>query len=146
MLSALRCQKSIPLAELMAKLKEATGGGVKATLVDASAVKSLRQLQAAYELAKQTMEEGTAVSSRLEIEFLLWLGKTTHVQKAIERVGVKEKSEEVVLVCFDMSHHDAEKLAGRMGLVVSKDQKMGTLSSADEMALLEHMALSRIQD
>ncbi|MDE1798607.1 MAG: hypothetical protein KGH63_04345, partial [Candidatus Micrarchaeota archaeon] len=87
MISALNCSSTKPVAGLMADLK---ASGAKATLVRLEAVYSLRHLQAAYELAKQSGDDGTAISPRFEMEFLMWLGQSPHANKAIERAGAKD--------------------------------------------------------
>lgn len=143
MLVALRVLRTTTLPELLRSIQSS---GAQATLVDATAVQSSRQLQAAYELAKQSMAEGTAISGRIEIEFLLWLGQTTHVQKAIGRVGVKEGGGEAVLAVFGAPESDAAALAKKLGLEVMRKQAFAKMDGKKELRLLEQMALSRLND
>lgn len=59
----------------------------KIVLLDAGKVCSLEELELAYALAKKSLEEGTAVSKNLEIEFVLWLAGKKDIRRAFEEVG-----------------------------------------------------------
>ncbi len=163
MISALNCSSSKSVAELMAGLKESKA---KATIVWLKAVYSYRQLQAAYELAQQSMKDGSAVSSRFEMEFLMWLGQSPHANKAIERAGAKD-GKEMVLVVFeggekkdgaDSRQKEARALAKKIGLDVHSPRFFGCGDALEywnvpkidgvqrEMLLLEQMALSRLKE
>jgi tRNA threonylcarbamoyladenosine modification (KEOPS) complex Cgi121 subunit len=154
MFSALNCSSTKPVAELMVAIKES---GAKATLVWLKAVYSPRQLQAAYELAKQSMADGSAVSNRLEMEFLMWLGQSPHANKAIERAGAKD-GKQMILVLFEGGEKEAMALAKRIGLQVHGPRCFGCADALDywdvpradgverEMLLLEQMALSRLKE
>lgn len=135
---------SSPLAELR-KRKMA------ATLVNAGAVFSCHHLEMAQALAKKSLADGTAVSDRLEMEFILWLGQSTHVQEAIKRVGAKDY-EDAWLVLFNETEKECKKLAAELALETVDEKKaqktnpraLDFWKSKNENTLFEQMALSRI--
>ena len=122
-----------------------------ATIVDATAVYSLHHLEMAAELAKKSLADGTAVSERLEMEFLLWLGQSAHVEEAIKRAGAKDGGT-AWLVLLDGADAECKKLASELGLeIVIERKKQKNYPRAlefwkvrDENLLFEQMALCRI--
>lgn len=125
--------------------------------MDADAVYSLHHLEMAAELAKKSLADGTAVSERLEMEFLLWLGQSAHVEEAIRRAGAKDgKDAWLVLLDETAGNEKIKQLAGGLGLETAEEGKKGekmrkTNSRAlhfwkakDENLLYERMALCRI--
>jgi len=144
-LSAFRCSSSLPLQSIFPLLRNA---GVPATILDPAVIFSSDQLELAYALAKKSATDGTAVSPRLEMEFMMWLAGTPHAEKAIARVGAKSP-EDFVLVVFNEKNSDADSLAEKLGL--KKIHKpVGSVAAlsffgVDSAELLyEKMALSRI--
>ncbi len=140
MISILRARSLRPINELLPLLN---AEGLHATLLDPKSVSSPKQIEAAYELAMRSTKEGRAVSERIEMEFLLWLGQSPHVGKAILRVGAK-KNDDMLLAVLDAKTGQAQKLAKDCGLEVSGPFEPPRLSQSEEKLLLEKMALSRL--
>ncbi len=154
MLAALLVRSKTSFSFALAELRKRK---IEATIVDAAAVHSLHHLEMAAELAKKSLADGTAVSARLEMEFLLWLGQSSHVEEAIRRAGAKD-GEAAWLVLFDEERREGDEkikqLAGELKLEIMKEEeKQKTYPRAlhfwrvkNENLLFEQMALCRIRN
>ncbi len=139
MVSVLRVRSARPVSELLPLLG---AQALHATLLDPDSVSSLNQIQAAASLAERSLKEGSAISERPEMEFILWLGQSPHVGKAIARTGAKKNSD-MLLVVLDGGADRAEQLAAECGLEVL-GPFTARLNEGEEKFLLEKMALSRL--
>lgn len=149
-LDALRCSSSLPLQSIFPLLRSC---GVAATIVEPSVIFSLDHLSLAAALTGKSMADGTAVSARPEMEFLMWLACAPHADKAIERAGAKKSEDFILVVLGDKKAGqtaDASALAKKLGLAVSGRRRIGSSSSLAFFGvktpeqLYEKMALSRI--
>lgn len=147
-LSALLVRSKTSFSSALAELRKK---GKTATLVNADAVYSLHHLEMAAELAKKSVADGTAVSERLEMEFLLWLGQSAHVEEAIKRAGAKDGREAwLVLFGEDAGNEKIKQLARELGLEEIKEKKKENSAALrfwkvkNEGQLYEKMALCRI--
>ncbi|VVB57315.1 Uncharacterised protein [uncultured archaeon] len=149
MLDAVRCSSSHPLQSIFPLLKNS---GASATLVEPGAIFSFDHLLLAAALAEKSIKDGTAVSDRPEMEFLLWLACTPHAKKAIGLAGAKSEKDFVLVVLGDgkKGAPNARALAKKLGLDENKKNHIGSetalsffsVSSAE--LLYEKMALSRL--
>ena len=147
-LDAIRCSSSRPLQSLFPLLRKS---GAPATILDPSVIFSYEQLELAAALAEKSRTDGTAVSERPEMEFLLWLACTPHANKAISSAGAKEEDDFVLVVLGESAKADAKMLAKKLGLIENK-KKLGASSDAalsffgvkTPEQLFEKMALSRL--
>lgn len=145
-LDAIRCSSSRSFQSLFPLLRSS---GFSATLLDPEIVFSFEQLELADALAQKSAADGTAVSERPEMEFLLWLACSAHAKKAIETCGAKKEDDFVLVVLGSGSGADAPALAKKLGLHGNK-KKIGSTAAlsffgvkrAEE--LHEKMALSRL--
>lgn len=121
--------------------ENSTGGG-KIALVDGKMNVSERVLAAAEKLAADAADSGTAISKNPQMEFLLWLGKTTHVKNAIEGTGAKQGGEFVAVLLggakaefAGVKKHFGARETGRLPKTSEKD-----------LAQIEGMAICRISE
>jgi len=96
---------------------------------------SLEELALAHELAKKSIADGTAISKKLEIEFVLWLAGKKDIQRAFEEVGWK--TGEVIAVAFGKGK---KELVAKLEI---KEKKLGLKKEAGWEAV-ERISLSRI--
>jgi len=108
----------------------------KIVLLDSGKVDSLEELELAYALAKRSLEDGTAVSKKLEIEFVLWLAGKNDIRRAFEEVGFRA-GKEFIAVAFGMGK---KELIAELEM---KEKKLGLKKNAEAMAV-ERVSLSRI--
>ncbi|MDD2655400.1 MAG: hypothetical protein PHQ80_01900 [Candidatus ainarchaeum sp.] len=107
----------------------------KIVLLDVGKVGSLEELELAHALAKKGIEDGSAISKNLEIEFALWLAGKRDIRRAFGEVGWK--GGELIAVSFGM---------GRKGLVNElelKERKLGLKKKAGWEAV-ERISLGRV--
>jgi len=104
-------------------------------LLDAGKVHSAEELELAYALAKKSLEEGNAISKKLEIEFVLWLAGKRDIRRAFGEVGWKQG--EVIAVAFGIGK---KKLLAELEL---KEKKLGLKKEAG-WETVERISLSRI--
>ncbi len=109
----------------------------KIILLDAKKVGSREELELAHALAKKSLEEGTAVSEKMEIEFVLWLSGKKDIRRAFEEIGLGGKEKEFIAVSFGMGKRE---LAAELGM---KEKKLGLEKDAGWGAV-ERISLSRI--
>lgn len=150
MLSALLVRSKTSFSSALAELRKRK---MAATIVNADAVFSIHHLEMAVELAKKSLADGTAVSERLEMEFLLWLGQSAHVEEAIKRAGAKDGGT-AWLVLLDGSDAECKQLGQELGLETVKDNEkqknkqnpaaLHFWKTKNENLLFEQMALCRI--
>ncbi len=136
------CKSGLLPAELLetAKKINSTRKASPIQLLDFSGKLTQRQLSAAEKMALDSIEAGCAVSSRPEIEFLLFLACTPHVKKAAEVAGIKNNRRFIVAV-FGNGEKMLEKACGEIGAEVVGKIRAESESDFDE---IERMALSRI--
>lgn len=104
-------------------------------LLNPEKVSSLEELELAYALAKKSLEDGTAISKNLEIEFVLWLAGKRDIRRAFEEIGWKKG--ELIAVAFGIGK---KELISELEL---KEKKLGLKKEAEAMAI-EKISLSRI--
>lgn len=107
----------------------------KIVLLDAGKVCSLEELELAHALARKSLEEGTAISKNLEIEFVLWLAGKKDIRRAFGEVGWKKG--ELVAVSFGMGK---KELVAELEM---KEKKLGLKKNAGWEAV-ERISLSRV--
>ncbi|MCD6408901.1 MAG: hypothetical protein J7L98_00970 [Candidatus Verstraetearchaeota archaeon] len=94
--SGVRLSKPLSRAELEELLSDK--GEVAVQLVDARAVASQRHIVSAAEHAAHSFARGENIAAKLSLEFLLYLAADRQLRSAIEKVGIKEESLEVVAI------------------------------------------------
>ncbi|NYZ60488.1 hypothetical protein H0O01_02210 [Candidatus Micrarchaeota archaeon] len=97
---------------------------------------SLEELELAHELAKKSLEEGTAISKNLEIEFVLWLAGKKDIRRAFEEVGFGAGTE-FIAVGFGIGK---KELIAELEI---REKKLGLKKEAGWEAV-ERISLSRI--
>jgi len=107
----------------------------KVILLDAGKIKTVEELELAHELAKKSLEEGTAISKNLGIEFVLWLSGKKDIRRAFEEVGWKKG--EFTAVSFGVGK---KELVAELEI---KEKKLGLKKEAGWEAV-ERISLSRI--
>ena len=153
-IDAVRGSSSLHLQSIFPLLKNS---GVSATLLDPKAIFSFEQLELAAALAQKSIRDGTAVSGRPEMEFLMWLACSPHANKAIASVGAKSEKDLILVVLGDGKNGpNAGALAEKLGLTKNKKKigepqnrtgPVGALSFfgvKNAGQLYEKMALSRL--
>jgi len=107
----------------------------KVILLDSGKIKTVEELELAHELAKKSLEEGTAISKNLGIEFVLWLSGKKDIRRAFEEVGWK--TGEFTAVSFGVGK---KELVAELEL---KEKRLGLKKEAGWEAV-ERISLSRI--
>ncbi|MEW5996586.1 MAG: KEOPS complex subunit Cgi121 [Candidatus Micrarchaeota archaeon] len=107
-------------------------------LLDAGKVGSLEELELAYVLAKKSLGDGSAISKKMEIEFVLWLAGKKDIRRAFEEAGWKKG--ELIAVAFGMGK---KELLAELEL---KERKLetGNWKLGAGWEAVERISLSRI--
>jgi tRNA threonylcarbamoyladenosine modification (KEOPS) complex Cgi121 subunit len=74
--------------------------GLTLQLFDARMVFGALHLQTAFDHAKRSIDRGTAISSSLSMEILLYTAGEYQIKNALDKVGLKDDSKVIVLLCI----------------------------------------------
>ncbi len=80
---------------------------------------SIEILEFCEYLAKKAFENKTNISQTLETEFLLFLSKQTQINKAIEKLGIKENDKKMLLILLDKETR-SKIISEKIGMDIKK--------------------------
>jgi tRNA threonylcarbamoyladenosine modification (KEOPS) complex Cgi121 subunit len=119
---------------------------------DAKCVVSVRQIHAAAVAAHLAFKAGTNISKKMEMELLLRLAADTQIGRVLERLGVREGTEEVGLCVLanerSLAVRIAEDLARAVGGTEVDDDYLGReerLAKAIEFYGIEMAEIESVQ-
>jgi KEOPS complex subunit Cgi121 len=88
------------VAEALASARDACRGDASVQLLRASMVFGRVHLESAADHAIRSFQQGRNISNSLAVETLLYSSGTRQIDKAIEKMGIREGESEIALVAF----------------------------------------------
>jgi tRNA threonylcarbamoyladenosine modification (KEOPS) complex Cgi121 subunit len=114
---------------------------LSAQILDANSVVDLAHLELARRQASRRFTEGKPITRSLEVEFLLYVAATHQIDVAIDRVGVKIGSNNLLIVVLEGDEDiQLSPLLNQLDLT-----EMEPVYSSDLTALLQRFGISTEQ-